>query len=785
MSFFRNISTAIVIAAVLIGMAGLTSQSLWAQTVGTMATGVQAESARGAFRAGDPEKIDLNHYYRFPLSMGVFYQPLSGMGGSELSDFSIQEISGEFRASFRKVPTIQPFLRGGVIDYSFIGDIEEVNQDWSHRHIYAGAGLGYSTRISGEFEVGADAFAGASQSYFSKLEGPGVDGTMGQLNLVAGGSVRLALNPSYKVSIGVTPSVRYVRGLGSLDSYNGFSFGVGFGVNYRLGQDPDSAQSLIRALRFLENELPPVFAAMQKYYTHQPIGSIRIRNSEKHSITDIDIAFMQEGFMDSPTPVLKIEELSSGEEVEVPVRASFNDRVFTTQGVSPLTGELIVQYVARNRPVEQRATITYMLHDKNALTWDDDRKAAAFITPQDSAVRNYASFIRQAHRESTKPYLSENLQFAMQAYQALAELGIMYQIDPTSPFTEVRENSVVVDSISLPRETLLRLTGDCDDLTVLYNTILQTVGIETALVTIPGHIYSAVNTGIPAAQYGMVHPDRNMTIALDGELWVPVEITLIGSAGFMEAWNTGVTEYREHDANPGARGFYRTPEAQKLFSPVVLRETDLGLQYGDAEAMARVFSDELDRLAGTILGPQRDAVREKNSPQAWNRYGITAAKLGSYSVAEEAFETALRLDGGYTGARVNLGSLYFLQEKYDRAARSFEQAVSKIRREAADKGSEASRKFLSTVTLNLSKVYYAQEEYEKAREQYQAARELGLGKAAGYAYLAAGSTKDDASTAPAIASAESSANKPGNQSGQGLGRASGAAEAEPILFVEE
>jgi len=88
------------------------------------------------------------------------------------------------------------------------------------------------------------------------------------------------------------------------------------------------------------------------------------------------------------------------------------------------------------------------------------------------------------------------------------EVGVLYQVDPTSPFTEVQENPMVVDSISLPRDTLKRITGDCDDLTVLFCSIFETVGVETGFITVPGHIYAAFNTGEQAREYnrlGIAH----------------------------------------------------------------------------------------------------------------------------------------------------------------------------------------------------------------------------------------------------------------------------------------
>ena len=132
----------------------------------------------------------------------------------------------------------------------------------------------------------------------------------------------------------------------------------------------------------------------------------------------------------------------------------------------------------------------------------------------------------------------EALQLTMQVYNALRELGLIYQVDPTSPFTQVQENTLLVDSISLPRDTLSRITGDCDDLTVLFCSLLETAGIETGFITVPGHIYLAVNTKEATRNYRNIHPNRDLSLNVDGELWIPVEITL---AALRIARQEGVT----------------------------------------------------------------------------------------------------------------------------------------------------------------------------------------------------------------------------------------------------
>jgi hypothetical protein len=705
------------------------------------------------------EDLDLNEYYKFPLSLAVAYQPITGIGNTSFLDFQINEIAAEVRYPIPGLPILQPLVRGGIIDFSFIADPGDSGLDWTHRHFFGTAGLGLSHRFSQDFEIGFELFGGASQSVFSNLESEIYESSTshGQINIVAGGGASFSINPSFNFSICVMPSVRYFHGLGALDTYNGFAYGVGFQGSYRFGADPDRSTASIRAVRFSEIEMPPVFAAMRSYYAREPITTFEIENAEKFEIQDLIVEFFQEGFMDSPTMLAQIDQLAEGETKTIDLIATYSEDVYSTQGTTPLNGEIVATYTAQGKSSEQRRSVSYELYDKNALTWDNDRKVAAFITPADSAIRNYASFVRLIHREVQNPYVSEPLQVAMQAFNALAVQGILYQIDPISPFTEMQENKMIVDSISLPRETLVRLTGDCDDLTVLFNTILQSAGIETAFVTTPAHIYSAVNTKVASKDFAAVHPDRDMLVEIRGEIWVLVEITLIGKASFMEAWSTGIAEYKEHDNQPEQRGLYLTNESQQLFRPVALREVDLGLQYGDEETIVSRFENDLENLSRVFLQPAADDAQTENTAKSWNKYGIAAAKFGAMGEAVSGFERAVEIDPDYLHARLNLGSLYYLAEDYTDALTTFQEALESI--EAMQRVRESLR---FKVLLNMSRAHYALEQYDDAREYFAIAKTIDSDMTAEYSYLG-----------------------PSSGEGPGQGRASDAAAAEPILFFED
>ena len=708
----------------------------------------------GTLPAFSQDPVDYNAYYRFPLSLGVEYQSLSPFS-SYGSQFNLFELSAGARLPLKTLPMLQPALRLGML--RFDSQDPTSPQEWDHTHWYGMAGLAAAHRFAKNFELGGELMVGASLALFPYLLPE--EGTVSTANLLVEAGARIGLDPSYNFSIEVHPSLKYLYSFGPLPDFDGLIFGIGFTASYRFGQDPDAPAALIRAVRFETPAVPALFAAMQSWYTRHPAGTVTITNTEKTPLAELKVSFFQAGYMDAPTPCPTSPELAPGESREVPLLASFNQEVFRTEGVTPLTGEIAVAYKLRGRAVEQKQAVSYDLQDKSAISWDDDRKAAAFVTPADSALRNYASFIRLACKEQAVAGVNEPLQFAIQAFRALGVLGVMYQADPALPFTTAKGNPEMVDSVSLPRDTLKRVTGDCDDLTVLYCSLLETVGIETGFITVPGHIYAAFNTRLPSQDYRRLHPDRALSLTLDGELWVPVEITMIGKSGFLEAWRKAAEEWNGLEGSPEQRRLYRTREAQQLYRPVGLREIDLGLQYGRSEEIGRAFGEDLDRLVETAVAEYADAARKSGRKEDWNRLGAAYGRYARYPQAETAFRMALRVDPVYRSAAINLGSVQLLKGDCQGAIDSLLPAWREL-----EGAADAARDTVVKVLLNLSRAFYKLERFEEAQQYFARAQAADPQATAQYAWLA----------------------ERGGGGGQQQGRAAETPDpAQQVLFVDE
>lgn len=623
----------------------------------------------------DVNKIqNLNAYYQFPVSIGTEYEILSPFGNYG-QWFNIYKITANIRIPLPFFPVIQPVIEGGIIRFDS-RDIENPYK-WDHYHISASLGIAYSYRFDRFFEIGADTLFGLTQSYFPDLIKD--IGIIGGQNILIQCGLHISLNPSFNLLIDIHPNLKYIQSFYAIDIFNGLMSGLGISAHYRFGKDPDSYPARPDCIRFDNPDFPEfLFSNMQNIYSKKSFAQVNIINKEKHMIKNIDVLFLQSEYMDAPTLCCSIPELKANESRKVDILATFNDKIFQLEGsaAKPLTGEIIVYYSYRGRRAEQRLQVAFAIFDKKSIVWDDDRKLASFITPNISSIENYTDFIEQTCKNICFPYYSKNLQLAIQVYYALKDQGCIYQIDPILPLAVAKNNIKVIDKVNFPRETLKWLAGDCDDLTVLYLSILESAGIETGFISLKNHILPAFNTDVPARSFRELNPDIHKAININGNLWIPVEITFLGEKDFISAWEEGIRTYHKHQNNSDL-AFYKTYEAQKIYEPLSLPEIDIGLQYKSSN-IKNNFLKDMDFLLNIISQDLNKEVKKNNSKEGYNEIGILAAKLNNFETAEKAFRNALGIDPAYIDAVINTANLYNIQGFYDKALEYYQTALKEL-----------------------------------------------------------------------------------------------------------
>jgi transglutaminase-like putative cysteine protease len=313
-----------------------------------------------------------------------------------------------------------------------------------------------------------------------------------------------------------------------------------------------------------KSEQRQVFPVSYAWYEKNSIATVSVFNNEPNAITDVSLSFYLERYMNQPTTFGTVPRLLPGERIEIPVTALFNESMLSLLENITASARVAVDY--RSLGARKRAdfALEMPVYHRNAMSWDDDRRASSCVSARDPAAVYFARYVESALRSRMVSGVPPNVQYAAALFETLNVYGMNYVIDPASSYIDLSENASALDSLNYPYQTLFYRGGDCDDLSILFCSLLEVLGIETAFITIPGHIYMAFDAGGDAGFF-----KAGDLIEYSGKRWFPVEIT-IPQSGFYIAYRTGLREWNTAPDTPSAdgRAIYPMKESRELYQPV-------------------------------------------------------------------------------------------------------------------------------------------------------------------------------------------------------------------------
>ena len=318
------------------------------------------------------------------------------------------------------------------------------------------------------------------------------------------------------------------------------------------------------AIKIQEPELPPVFPALQNRYGREPVGRVKLTNTSREPLSANVSLFIPEA-MTSPTEVSDVVLAPGSETIDLFALFSSDLGGWTRNRMVPAQVQVSYLDGSRTRSTKKQGRVT--IYKRNAIQWEEIGVAAAFITPDDESVAAFTSGVLRPHNADVKRsgHASRPLMRAMLLFDALGAYGVRYLADPNTPYEQIAGKDFIVDSIKYPAETLASRTGDCDDCTALYCSLLENAGISTALIDAPGHILMAFDTGVAAHEAKHLGLPDEHYLERNGRLWIPVEVTLLGQS-FHNAWTTAVQECLALQQD-GTLTIANTQEAWKVYVP--------------------------------------------------------------------------------------------------------------------------------------------------------------------------------------------------------------------------
>ncbi len=469
--------------------------------------------------------------------------------------------------------------------------------------------------------------------------------------------------------------------------------------------------------------LKPIFGARYMSYGADGIGVVTVTNAGKETLMEVRVDTAINEIDSGPTKSQTLKTLAPGQSVEVELPLMIDKAILEMSDTRELPVKMRAYYTSAKGTYSYIETKNATVHSRNTITWNNTAHIGSFITPREEVTSGFARNALSLYKQKMLPGFNKKVQEALILFDTMGAAGISYATDPNTGFGKLGAESL--DYVMFARETLRKKAGDCDDLTVLFSTMLESIGIKTAVVTTPGHIFMMFDTEVPENSYTDVTADRSLVHTMNGTVWVPVEVTMSGKS-FLAAWKEGAQSVNRYKGMRGSFEALETATSWAKFPPA-----DIGsgssVSVPGRDRINMLYALDMDQLKTVGFDDQAKRLlveldADKNNYQALNSLGVLNAKFGKLEDALSYFSKAAIAQPMRAPAFANLGNVYMLQKKFREASTMYEKAVNL----SPDN---------SRLRISLARAYFETGKAYKAKSEYQAAVRNNAGYARRYAYL--------------------------------------------------
>lgn len=475
----------------------------------------------------------------------------------------------------------------------------------------------------------------------------------------------------------------------------------------------------------VEVSLNNIFPSLLHYYRSNAAGTVTVRNDLDRTVTGITARCSIRKYMDFPVETAGPDALAPGEEAEIPLNILLNEEVLKLQEDLPIQTQIEIGGKAEGTEVVSVVNKTVSLHRRTALTWDQSGRLAGFIMPNEEIVSRFshrvlavaegppglstASTAAAANAftpgtsvpastdpaspdasvpASTDPAspgtsvpasmdpagLPEKMARAARICDAVGTYGINYIEDPESPISRILERKGAIDTVRFPRTTLFIQSGDCDDTTALVGSLLESVGVRTAIMTSPGHVFLAFDSEEPSENSWLFASDEFETLVYEKTVWIPVETTIL-SEGFVRAWKKASELVRRHKQE-GELEFLPVHTLRDVYPPLPLSsETSVAVPIPEPESVAPLYASSIKGLRASLYNRALQSLLERvetlsgiKKVKIGNRIGVLHARFGSVEEAKKSFIANIEEAPQFLPSYVNAANI-MLQENRPLEAR--------------------------------------------------------------------------------------------------------------------
>lgn len=415
-----------------------------------------------------------------------------------------------------------------------------------------------------------------------------------------------------------------------------------------------------------------LFPSLWHRYTNKAFLEFDLENRGDEPV-ECSWEVVLEDMVDAPTigkDVLRPKEIKN-----VKVVGSFSKLFYLNPSDQTKKISIKTTYRSGRKDIESVNEKQIFVYSKGAIDWNEDKNwVAAFINPRDAYLRGLAtSLIQEWRDQSHGSQILSNISQAMLIFNALRANGLKYLPDANNPYYEIQNKPSAVDDIQYPADLLATRAGDCDDLTVLFSSMLESIGISTIIIDVPEHLYLMFDTEVPWVQrIALLLPD-DLIVKYKGRCYIPIEVTSIDK-GFMRAWDVGASSYHRWEAM-NELSLIDLQYAWQNYPPIPVETPKQDFGWSTKEFASLMLQDwsEFDRVTDKFQNENYyDPIKiQLSSSDELNRIAVLAVKENNLNRARVVLERAYELYPADIDVINNLANIYALEGDFESAEKLY------------------------------------------------------------------------------------------------------------------
>lgn len=473
---------------------------------------------------------------------------------------------------------------------------------------------------------------------------------------------------------------------------------------------------------YLDNIFPSLFY----YYRTNPIGYIKIYNSRNFPLDNVQIKVSSPQLFVEDF-IAKIPVVLPGAEKEIRIISPLKNEVISNSINSYVDYELNFELSfspdstdaqqLKYKDVKRNEIKMVRVESLNSIRWDDKKHLGSFINSRDENVRNFVVtqiINKYKDLQVSYPDIPKNILNAMIIWEYLRYYGLAYMSDPNFAYENISQTSNI-DYVQFAQQTLLIRTGDCDDLVTLLATFLESIGINTAYVDIPGHVFLIFDTGINESDIKSKGLTEDKVRILWNKAWITLEATVIGKNTFVESWTNSNHRYSQTIAENKPVVPVQFKQAWEIYPPIQYPESKkIDSSLTDPSIIKNAIIADINYYYNMTKGNIEFELlsslnKHPDNVFLINKLAMYYISIDSLKKAKLYYEKSLKLDNANQVTLINLGNLYFKDGNYTTAEEYWLKANA------------ISNETNYGVLVNLAKVKLAQGDKQKARQFFDKA----------------------------------------------------------------